>query len=281
VVSVDLTERKQAEEVKERLQQRERNIATQLQEALIPSEPSNLPGLTLASFYRPALVDEASVGGDFFDVFGVENECTALVVGDLSGKGLTAASQVAVVRNMLRYAVYTSRTLVEAISTLNHVLAVQDLLTGFATLFVGAYDHAQRTLTYVNCGQEPGLLWRKATGIVEELPPTGPVLGGFEEGFFRETIVPLAPGDVLALFTDGLTEVGPTRKKFLEVEGVSDLLRHCCAANAEQTDDGEPGAGAHFIRDSLINGVDAFARNGIRDDIALLVGIIRDSETGG
>jgi PAS domain S-box-containing protein len=278
VVSVDLTERKHAEEIKERLQQRERTIATQLQEALIPSEPSDLPGLSLTSFYRPALVDEAGVGGDFFDVFAVEKTCTALVVGDLSGKGLTAASQVAIVRNMLRYAVYTGQTLVDAVSTLNRVLAEQDLLTGFATLFVGAYDQAERTLTYVNCGQEPALIWRQASRTVQELPPTGPVLGGFQEGAFTERVIQLALGDVLVVFTDGLTEVGPTRKRFLEVEGVADLLRHCCAANAEQNEDQPPGVGARYIRDSLIHGVDAYARNGIRDDIALLVGIVEGTD---
>ncbi|MES2460890.1 MAG: SpoIIE family protein phosphatase, partial [Armatimonadota bacterium] len=278
VVSIDLTERKQAEEVKERLQQRERNIATQLQEALIPSEPSNLPGLSLTSFYRPALTDEAGVGGDFFDVFSLEKGCTALVVGDLSGKGLSAASQVAVVRNMLRYAVYTGSTLVEAVSHLNRVLAEQNLLTGFATLFVAAYDQPQRTLTYVNCGQEPALIWRQETSQVEELGPTGPVLGGFQEGVFTERVVHLGPGDVITVFTDGLTEVGPTRKRFLEVEGVADLLSHCCAANAETAEERERGAGAKYIRDSLIQGVDAFARNGIRDDIALLIGIVEGSD---
>ncbi len=278
VVSIDLTERKQVEAVRERLQQRERNIATQLQEALIPPDAPNLPGLSLSSFYRSAL-EEAGVGGDFFDVFTIEKGCTALVVGDLSGKGLTAASQVAIVRNMLRYAVYAGSTLVAAISTLNRILAEQDLLTGFATLFVGAYDQAERTLTYVNCGQEPGLLWRKATGEIEELSPSGPVLGGFQDGTFQERVVHLNGGDVLTLFTDGLTEVGPTRKRFLEVEGVSDLLRHCCAADAEQAEEGRrPGIGAKSIRDSLIHGVDAFARDGIRDDIALLVGIVEDSD---
>lgn len=273
VVAVDLTERKQAEEVRERLQQRERTIAAQLQDALIPASPPYLPGLSLGSYYRTAL-EEAGVGGDFHDVFALEKGCTALVVGDLSGKGLIAASQVATVRNMLRYAVYTERTLAEAMTTLNRVLAERDLLTGFATLFIGAYDHAQRTLTYVNCGQEPGLVWSEATHTIEELAPTGPVLGGYQEGEFTERVVSLFPGDVLTLFTDGLTEVGPTHKRFLEVEGVSDLLAHCCAANHEQTTEGLPDTGPSAVVASLINGVDPYARNGIRDDIALLIGIV-------
>jgi sigma-B regulation protein RsbU (phosphoserine phosphatase) len=257
------TETREAMDVIRR-QQRERNIAEQLQEALTPPAPPPLPGLLLASHYRPALA-EAGVGGDFFDVFPVGDGRTALVVADLSGKGLAAAQQVATVRNMLRFALYNGQAASEAVSRLHHTLVQHSLLTGFATLFVGLYDHAHRTITYVNCGQEPGLIWRAATGEVEQLRPTGPVLGGFGVGAFEQEAVSLRPGDVLALFTDGLTEVGPSRKELLEVEGVGDLLRACCSDAA----DSDPQA----VVDGLITGVDAFARGGLRDDIALLVGV--------
>jgi PAS domain S-box-containing protein len=250
------------------VQQRDRNIASQLQEALIPPYPPALPGMALAAHYQPAL-DEAGVGGDFYDVFALEKGCTALVVADLSGKGLAAASQVATVRNMLRYAVYTGRTLAEAVTTLNNVLAEQDLLTGFATVFLGAYDHGFRTLTYVNCGQEPGLLGRCATGTIEELAPTGPVLGGFSTGAFTESIITLAPGDLLAFFTDGLTEVGPDRRVLLEIEGVRKLFQECCDTGMAR--DGRPPTPELVVR-YLIDGIDAYARGGRRDDVALLVG---------
>ena len=247
--------------------QRERTIALQLQDALVPPAPNDVPGLALASYYRPAL-DEAGVGGDFFDVFPVEDGCTALVVADLSGKGLQAASQVATVRNMLRYALYGGATAADALTDLHRTLVCHELLTGFATLFIGLYDEAQCTLTYVNCGQEPGLIWRRANGQVEQLLPTGPVLGGFGPGDFWEREIALAPGDVLALFTDGLTEVGPTRKTLLEVEGVSDVLRDCCAASSLA------GTLPQEVVAGLIAGVDNFAHGGVRDDIALLVGVV-------
>ena len=91
-----------------RVQQRERNIATQLQQALQPAVPETIAGLSLAHYYEAAL-DEAGVGGDFYDVYAVDKGCTALIVGDLSGKGLAAASQVATVRNMLRAVLYLGR----------------------------------------------------------------------------------------------------------------------------------------------------------------------------
>jgi sigma-B regulation protein RsbU (phosphoserine phosphatase) len=129
------------------------------------------------------------------------------------------------------------------------------------------YDHAERTLTYVNCGQEPGLIWRAATGGIEELGPTGPVLGGFGGGSYTQTSVALHAGDVLALFTDGMTEVGATRKDLLEIEGVSRLLGECAADSDKRND---PQA----VVDCLIAGVDAFGQGGAGDDIALLVGVV-------
>ena len=256
-------------------QQRERNIARQLQEALLPAVPLVLPGVKIASFYRPAL-DEAGVGGDFFDVFEVENQCTAFVVADVSGKGLAAAQQVATIRNMLRFALYQAPSVAEAATNLHNVLVEHDLLIGFATLFVCVYDHTQRTVTYVNCGQEAGLIWRTADNTVDPLPATGPVLGGFAApgGYTQKTVL-LSPGDVLALFTDGLTEVGPHRKDMLGEQGVSDFLRSCCADNVLPAKASDP----QVIAECLIECVDRFARGGIRDDIALLVATVTAERT--
>jgi GAF domain-containing protein len=261
-----------------RIQMRERTIAQQLQAALQPPPTPNLPGLALEGFYRPALL-EAGVGGDFYDVFSVEKGCTALVVADLSGKGLVAASEVAMVRNMLRHALYShGTTLADAVGNLSQILVEHNLLRGFATLFVGLYDQNERTLTYVNCGQEPGLLWRAVEGRIEELSPTGPVLGGFHAGAFTEVVVPLSPGDILALFTDGLTEVGPTRRDLLEIAGLSALLRECCTEASTPTDpESEAKSIAASVLSRLVAGVDAYARGGRPDDMCLLVGVV----TGG
>jgi sigma-B regulation protein RsbU (phosphoserine phosphatase) len=249
------------------VQQRERNIAQQLQAAQQPPLPEGIPGLELGHQSRAALLDEAEVGGDFFDVFVLEKGCTALVVGDLSGKGLAAAAQVATVRNMLRFAVYNGRTLAQGIATLNRTLVDNNLIEGFATLFAGCYDSGVQTLTYVNCGQESALVRRAATGHVEELEATGPVLGGMEGAQFEERVISLCAGDVLAVFTDGLTEAGPNRKELLEVSGVAALL-------ARQ----HPGGhSASSLAERLVAGVDAYAQGGIRDDVCLLVGIVKES----
>ncbi len=245
-----------------RLLQRERNIAEQLQNALTPSLPGPVPGLDIAPYYKAAL-EEAIVGGDFLDVFSIDKGCTALVVGDLSGKGLKAASQVATVRNMLRYALYQGRTVAEAVGSLNDVFAEHDLLSGFVTLFVGLYDTGTGTLTYISCGHEPALLRRAKTGVVEELTPTGAVLGAFPQATYQQQTVSLSPGDTLALYTDGLSEAGRGRHDFLGVAGLAGLLR--------QQKDAEPAA---EVVDRIVAGVKAHAHDDLHDDICLLVAVV-------
>jgi PAS domain S-box-containing protein len=247
-----------------RLRDREHRIAERLQEALHPTA-SPVPCLDLEVYYQPAL-DEANIGGDFFDVFPVDENRYALVVADLSGKGLDAATQVATIRNMLRTLLYTQRTIAEAVKDLNALLVRYRLLKGFATLFVGIYDETARTLVYVSCGQEPGLVCRAAAGKMWELPPTGPVLGAFAGATYTETRVELIPGDVLALFTDGLTEARLSRKVLMGLDGVSAILREQasrCTTAAE-------------LVGGLMEGIRTRSRGGIRDDVCLLGAIVRE-----
>ena len=261
VTFFDISERRSLERERERLTEREHRIAEQLQEALQPAVPSAVPGLELADYYHSAL-EEAGVGGDFSDVFAADKGVTFLVVGDLSGKGLAAASQVATVRNMLRFALYNGRSLAGPVTTLSRTLVENDLLTGFATLFVGRFDAHTSLLSYVNCGQDAGLVLRAATGQIEELPATGPVLGGFAGADYTEEVIKLERGDVLALYTDGLTEAGPTRTALLTGDGVAALLRAQASSRS-----------APEIVSRLIAGVDAYAQSGIRDDQCLLVAV--------
>jgi len=250
-----------------RLRLREHRIAEQLQAALQPPLPEGVAGLQVAKYYEAALA-EAGVGGDFYDCFPLEKGCTALAVGDLSGKGLAAAAQVSTVRNMLRAFLYSKPTLAEAATDLNWVVALNGLLTGFATLWVGRYDGASGALSYVNMGQEPALLRRAATGEIEQLPPTGPVLGADENAVYGEERVFLSPGDVLAVFTDGATECGPSRLEMLGVEGVAFLL------GAPPVPGEEGGESAGGVVRRLAAGVVAASRGGVaRDDTCILVAV--------
>lgn len=100
------------------------------------------------------------------------------------------------------------------------------------------------------------------------LLPRGSVLGGFRTGNHEQQLVHLSSGDVFALLTDGLTEVVPSRKVQLDIEGVNDVLQNCCAGSPSELN--TPQA----VVERLIAGVDDFARGGARDDVALLVGVV-------
>jgi serine phosphatase RsbU (regulator of sigma subunit) len=247
------------------LRLKEHNIAERLQNALKSSLPETISGLDLDRHYAAAL-DEASIGGDFFDVFAVEKGVIALVVGDLAGKGLDAASQTATVRSMLRFALYRGDRLSEALIHLNEALTEHNLLTGFATLFVGLYDTGSNRLTYISCGNEPSLI-RRATGQVETLETTAPVIGAFLSREFEERAVTLCPGDALIAFTDGLTEAGRARGEFLGVEGVAAL-----AAGSGPVDS------ASALARRIIEGVEAHARGHMHDDQCLLVAVVQGKE---
>ena len=261
----DITQRKQAELESERVRRREHTIATTLQAALRPRLPERVPGLDLKDFYRPAL-EEANVGGDFFDVFPLDKGLFALAVGDVSGKGLAAAAQVATVRNMLRYALYQRPTVAQAVTELNQIVSTQELLTGFATLFVGVYDTRTYELTYASCGHEPGLVRRAGGGPVEEMPPTGPVLGASEQAVFEQRVVTLRPGDAFVIYTDGISEAGRSRRDLWGVEGLTALL---------QTE--PPAETAAALADHVVSGAVAHAQGSLHDDVCLLAGIVQSN----
>ena len=126
------------------------------------------------------------------------------------------------------------------------------------------FDSASPTLRYTSCGAESGLC-RSNSGEIQELEATGPVFGVFAEAEFAAGQFLLAPGDAIALFTDGLSEAGRRRHDFLEVKGLANLLSSCC---------GEVPAGsipAEAVVDSLIQGVTAHTRGEAHDDMCMLV----------
>ena len=262
----DLTDRRLQE-------QRDHEVATQLQAAVQPDVPLTVPGLAVRSFYRPAYKD-ISVGGDFFDVFSLGDGRSVLVVGDVSGKGLEAAAQVAMIRTMIRYALYDfslykGRTLAAAITTLNSMLAGHKMLEGFVTLFVSVFDVHTRTLTYVNCGQEPAMVRHAMTKQVTLLSSTGPLLGLFKDSEFSESEMTLSTMDALVIFTDGLTDIGPTRTEMLEADGVATLLRGSIA----KLNKASTPLVAEAVMARLIRAVNAQAPEHIPDDICILVAV--------
>jgi PAS domain S-box-containing protein len=250
--------------------ERERRIATTLQDALLPPLPDKAPGMEIGHAYRPAL-SEANVGGDSYAVYPINAHTYALVVGDVSGKGLAAASHVAALQNILRYALCSSRSLSEAITQMNSVVIEHSLVVGFATLFVGLYDSEKLTLTYCSCGHEPPLI--VAASEMEPLQTTGPPLGVMEGVVYKEQTVSLAVGDTIFIYTDGLSEAGPDRHTLLGSNGLAEIVRR--RANEMPISD-LPG--------EVMSDVVAFANGRLQDDACIiaakLVGVAEETGSG-
>ena len=240
---------------------RVQRIATAFQDPLVPKVSGMVGGLDVAHYYRPAF-DEARVGGDFIDAFETQRGDAVIVLGDISGKGLTAATQVSTVKSIVRYALHrkTPRDLADVLTQINDALAAQDLLTGFATLFVGIYDAGEGRLTYVSCGHEPALL-RRGPSDIEELPPTGPIIGPFPAMEYRLAHRTLGAGDTFVVYTDGLSDSGPSRDRMLGGAGLARLL-------ADGSVDGET---PQQVVDRIIEGTRAHAEGQISDDACVLV----------
>lgn len=205
---------------------RERRIAETLQGSLLTPVPKDFPGYHIDTVYQAAL-DEARVGGDFYDVFRLDENRIAVVIGDVSGKGLQAAVEVAMAKYSVRTHAYEqispSRVLEHANRALSHDLAPDR----FVTLFLGVLDSSTKVLTYANAGHTPPLLRRASDGSLEELRPTGMLLGTMPDATYAEHGLRLEPDDALLLCTDGVTEAR-CGGAMLEAEGLAAMFAEVC-----------------------------------------------------
>lgn len=203
----------------------ESRIADVLQRAALPAAMPTVDGLSIAYAYQ-AGDTEADIGGDFYDVFETSPGNVALVLGDVCGKGLAAAAQVSMLRNMLRYALYSRQDLQQAVSELNSVLIANSLLDAFATLFVAVVNTKSQTFEYVSCGHPAAMVVRRSLpNQIELLTQTGPILGVAIDAPIRSGRGTLSKGDSIVIYSDGLVECGPHRCELLGVSKVILAIR--------------------------------------------------------
>jgi sigma-B regulation protein RsbU (phosphoserine phosphatase) len=186
----------------ERLAAREMELAKQVQSKLLPQGSPSLATVECAGYCMQA----RAVGGDYYDFLDLGSGRVGLVLADVSGKGFPAALLMASLHASLRSRLAQQLAdLPASLCAVNELLYRSSETNRYATLFLGIYDDAERTLRYANCGHNPPLLLR-GDGSCERLLPTGPVLGLFEEWQCTTAELRLAPGDLLVVFSDGITE---------------------------------------------------------------------------
>jgi sigma-B regulation protein RsbU (phosphoserine phosphatase) len=185
-----------------RLVFRELEIAREVQHRLFPSHPPQIPGLDIAAYCRPAHI----VGGDYYDFLSRPNSDLWFTVGDVSGKGISAAVLMASLQASLRSQINARPDSVAGVvSELNHTLCLTFGLERYTTLFCARLDPMDWTMKYVNAGHvRPRLL--RFSGEMEYLDSGGVPVGLFDSATYEYASIRLHPGDLLACFSDGITE---------------------------------------------------------------------------
>ena len=195
--------KQQADEAYDRV----RAVTETLQESLLPPNPPQVPGLEVAAWHRPAHGGEV-VLGDFYDVFPTGRNRWGIVLGDVCGHGVEAAKRTALARYTVRAAATHSRVPSKILAELNAALN-NDPSVGveFISVLYVALDLTRSTVVakISNAGHPPAIL-RAADGSIELLEATGPILGVFEDVRVPSRMIALQPGDLLVMFTDGVTE---------------------------------------------------------------------------
>jgi sigma-B regulation protein RsbU (phosphoserine phosphatase) len=182
---------------------RELDIARDVQAGLLPQKRPSIAGLDYDGTCRMA----REVGGDYFDFLDLGEGRLGLALGDISGKGVSAALLMASLQAFLRS---RARQRVDEpallVTQVNEALVESTDSSKFATFFYAVYDSAARTLRYVNAGHNPPFLLRAGTSVVSRLRPTGMALGFDAGAVYGDGNEALASGDLLLAFTDGVTE---------------------------------------------------------------------------
>ncbi len=184
---------------KERLQ-RQVQIAAEVQRRMIPAEAPHAAGFDIAGLYVPSF----ELGGDFYDFIRFGESGVGITVGDVVGKGLPASLLMASVRAAIRAYASDIYDLDEIMNRVNRAITADTRSNEFVTLWYGTLDYARRLVTYCTAGHEPPLLIR--SGEIQELTVGGMVIGVDASERYNKQVVQLEKGDVLFIYTDGLTD---------------------------------------------------------------------------
>ncbi len=181
---------------------RELEIARTIQRDSLPRQPFNSSAVEIFGRSIPS----HEVGGDFYNFLPLANGRIAILVGDVSGKGVPAALLMAEVQATLRTLLQYRQDVGKVMGELNTEICNTKPDNVYLTLFLGILDCDAETLTYVNAGHTPPFAVRASDGRVEELVSTSRPVGLLEDSVMVMETVSVEPGDVFCLYTDGVTE---------------------------------------------------------------------------
>lgn len=261
----DLRLYKEAAEAQQQLStiQRELDVARRIQEASLPRVYPERDDVDLYAFMIPA----REVGGDFYDFFFLDEDKLGFVIGDVSGKGVSAAMFMTISRTLVRALAQRGGAPEVCMTELNSILYPESVAEMFVTVFYGTIDLKTGEVVYCNAGHNSPYIAR-ASGEVEQVPRTGGIGVCLTKHFeYQSGRLKLEPNDVLVTYTDGVTEAMDIDGEQYSDERLIELLKGFSGMDAKQ-----------FIR-GVVRSVSDFAEDAIQsDDITALA--IRYRGTG-
>lgn len=233
----------------------ELQLASEIQQRFQPTAPPHVAGYELQGISFPCY----EIGGDYYDFIEREDGRLVITLGDVSGKGTAAALLMSSLHAAVHAQAASHDSLVETISAVNRYLAENIPSNRFVTLFYAELNPRTGALSFLNAGHNPPLIVHEA-GTVEQLSSGGLPLGIKPDAIFREGRTQLQPGDVLVIYSDGVSEAGNPQGEEFGVKRLSDVVMR----NIESS--------AAGIRDRIESALTKFAEGtAAADDITLVI----------
>ncbi len=227
-----------------------------------------LPGAGQSDFAEGRLdifahmIPAREVGGDLYDILKLDGDRVMVSIGDVCGKGVPASLFMAVTQTIMRLVVRFDQDLKTEINSANNLMAANNREEMFTTLFCGLLDVTSGTMTYCNCGHNAPLVLRKAASTFETLLPCGPPLGVLDDSNYVPRSIALTPGDVLVLYTDGVTEAENIQKAMFGTKQLEEAVLE------------KRGAPARDVVEHVIARVTAFAKGAVQSDDITCVAVV-------
>jgi len=240
-----------------REQEREMQIAKDIQKGLLPANLPDLDDLSIAGLCVPA----HQVGGDYYDVIDRNGSSYDLIIADVSGHSIGAALIMAETRTFIHARMQSIKQPAEMLRALNsYFLKDLDRSDLFVTMFYLQYNPVNRRLIYGNAGHNTPLLWKKRKRHLITLDTEGLIFGIKEDITFEQKATDLDPGDILLLYTDGIIEAENRDKVFFGIERLAKVLEECDDLNPQELID------QIMIQGRIFTGMRHF-----NDDVTLVV----------
>ena len=244
--------------------QQNKHISQALQSGM-KNDLQKVEGISAEGIYSSATAD-AFVGGDFYSMIKLPGRRACIIMGDVSGKGIEAASISSAVKTALSAYAWEGRTPARMVATLNEFLLGFSRVETFATLFVGIVDLTTSSLTYCSAGHPPAILVSAQSGEAELLDVQSGVVGAFHDMEYKNGMVHLHEGDILLLYTDGTTEARSPEGAFFGETGLRDMIMN------------EVPRGFDGLLNRFLSTLDRYTGRRLDDDVAMVA--LRFDELG-